>query len=568
VFRSFICTLAIAIGTAALHPSDALAQSNNRIPVMQPGEPGSCPAVTPRGDIVVLSMYGGSGQRAGYTLEGAEHPLNIVKVSGDEGKQDKVTLILTAYEPTVWDLSEVKGRISGVMAYGHHPQAISGLPKAIPAVFQTVSAPDNIKVSSTSVCFVGAEHKDLYKIQRQARQLQSILGGQHPRRWYGGYEPSAFSIDGGDVSMPTMVPASSLRTNVPVKTAGLMPGNEGLEQLVQAGYLRRFSKRDLNSWSAQGADITMIGGPMMSHQSAHDPLEYIGSSNSGYLVLKNLNEAPDGLGGANSVIFVVPEGVNMPMSAGHSTIYRLDNYPGRIPPPGELVPVDTRAQHLSQSSMRYGVANMFIEWDEDGKVTKNGMIQPNQPVSINVNQPDLPPIAAGNEEGAPESEAEETSVLLPVLLLLLLAAAGGALWWYKRKRSNPEEDVHPEELQVLLNDLDRVIEACDEDATSLSVSRFKRLLIKAINEADFDDDLAAELDHIASEHIPSYTRSYLSAIKLGRDDDIEGKMRRTIDIMSERISDIIATQRSRYRDNFNVNDGFVRNVHDKSTPFD
>lgn len=567
MFRSVFQVLAALFGTLALFPASASAQWSQP-PTMEPGAPGSCPAVKPRGDIVILSMYGGSGQRPAYTLEGAEHPLNIVKVSGDKGKREKVTLVLAAYEPTVWDLSEVKGRIAGVMSYGFYPQAISGLPKSVPIVFQTVNGPEDIKVSSNSVCYAGYEHEDMYKIQRQAKTIQSILGGQHPRRWYGGYQPSAFSIDGGSVSAPTMVKAEGLRTNVPLKTAGLMPGNDGLEQLVQAGYLRRFSKKDVNAWSARGAEIEMIGGPMMGMQTSHDPIQYIGSASSGYLVLKNMSEAPAGLNGANSVVFMVPEGVAMPDRVGHSAIYRLSNYPGRIPPPGELVPVDTRAQHILQSDMRYTVANKFVEWDEDGKVTKDGTAEVNRPIQVSVNQPTLPPLDAGNSAAEETKDEDSGSYALPVIILLLLASAAGALFWYKRKRNRPEEDVHPEELQVLLNDLDRVIEACEEDATSLSVSRFKRLLIKAVNEADFDDDLAAQLDEIASEHIPNYTRSYLSAIKLGRDDDIEAKMRRTIDVMSERISEIIATQRARYRDSFDINDGYVRNVHDKSTPFD
>ncbi len=548
---------------AAIAPSDADAQSN-RVPVMQPGEAGSCPAVKPSGDVVILSMYGGSGQRAPYSLEGAQHHVSIVKVSGDKGKSDKITLVLSAYESTVWDLSEIKNRIAGVMVYGHYPQAISGLPKSVPAVYQIVTGPEQVKISSTSVCFPGIEHEDMYKIQRQAKSIQAILGGVHPRRWYGGYSPSAFSVDGGSVSIPTPVSAATLRTNVPVKTAGLMPGNDGLEQLVQAGVLRRFSKKDVNAWSARGAELNMIAGPMMAHQSSHDPIDYVGTANSGYLLLKNLNEVPAGLGGANSAIFVVPEGLAMPMQAGHSTIYQLSKYPGQIPPPGELIPIDRRDQTIRQSNMRYTAANKFIEWDKDGNVINDGTSNLNREIPTMAKSEILPPLDVDSSQNRLEDEGETTgsSLLLPAIILILLAAIGGAIFWYVRNRAKDEKGESPDELRMLLNDLDRVIQNCDDDATSLSISRFKRLLIKAVNEADFDDDLVEELNLIASVHIPSYTKSYLSAVKLGKSDNIETKLRQTIDMMSKKIENIIVEQRSRYNNNFEVNDGFVKQRHD------
>ncbi|MAM83905.1 MAG: hypothetical protein CL472_04435 [Acidobacteria bacterium] len=114
-------------------------------------------------------------------------------------------------------------------------------------------------------------------------------------------------------------------------------------------------------------------------------------------------------------------------------------------------------------------------------------------------------------------------------------------------------------LRKLLNDLDRLIESSEEDSTALSISRFKHMLIWAVHEADFDKDLADELDKIALVHIPNYTKSFLSAVKLGRDDDLETKLRETIDMMSTKIEDIVAEQRSRYRDDFNVQNSFLRN---------
>ena len=573
MFR-YVTYALVGLTFASMLPTGQAVAQPNRAAYMQPGDPGSCPAVQPKGDVVILSMYGGSGQQAPYSFEGTQHQVSIVKVTADKNKRDKVTLVLTAYESTVWDLSDIKDRIAGIMVYGYYPQGISGIPKSIPAVFQTVTGPENIRVSSNSICFPGYVHSDMYKIQRQAKSVQAILGGVHPRRWYGGYKPAAFNIDGGSAKAPTPVPASSVRTNVPIKIAGLMPGNEGLEQLVQAGVLRRFSKNDVNAWSARGAEMNMIGGPMMAHQGQHDPIEYVGTANSGYLLLKNLGQVPEGLGGANSVIFVVPEGLSMPMTAGHSTIYRLSNYPGKIPPPGQFVPIDVRAQMIGRSDNSYAAANIFVEWDRNGNVTKNGTTSGSRPILPNVERPaGIDPDTYQNptdgqfEDGQSTDNQESTnssssSALIIILILIVFAAGAAAAFWYMRKRSEEaKEQEDPDELQLLLNDLDRVIEACDDDATSLSVSRFKRLLIKAMNEAEFDDDLADELERIAYVHIPNYTKSYLAAVKLGKDSNIEIKMRQTIDKMSHKVEGIIAEQRSRYRDKFDVNDNFVNERH-------
>lgn len=204
---------------------------------------------------------------------------------------------------------------------------------------------------------------------------------------------------------------------------------------------------------------------------------------------------------------------------------------------------------------RYKSPNQYVEWDANGKITGHGMLQQQ-----------IPTFAPSSEDESsssndPEEDGKGATWLIALGIILFVAAAALFLW-LKRSRTKPatKED-HPEELRKLLNDLDRLVEASEEDSTALSISRFKRLLIKAVHEADFDEDLAEELDKIALVHIPNYTKSFLSAIKLGRDDDLETKLRETIDMMSTKIEEIVEEQRSRYRDGFNVQDGFVKARH-------
>lgn len=512
------------------------------------------------GDLVVLSMHGGRGARTPYWLVGAQRETRSVVVTGSGDRP--VTLVLSAREPTVWDLTAVSTRVRGVLASGSAPQAVAGLPAGVPVAF--TKAVDSGK--APSACGVPVAYENLSRIQDQADVVTDVLGVR-PRRWYGGLDPSSFDLDGARAyRTPSAPPAAALRSATVVRTDGLMPGEDGVQQLISQGAIRRFSKQDVADWTARGARLEMIDSPFLTSR-AQDPLAHLGQTTSGYLVLRPLTELPPGLAGADSAVFVLPQGMSMP-TAGDNTVYRLEGYAG-IPPEGsEMVGPDLRSAHARATRDAPRPATSFVEWDEAGKVVRDGSVSERRGTDM----PVVSPPSRGPMLSAMDGGRDMTPSML--LSVLLLACGGlGALLTRRRgdplaglrhrapaedpmlalERSTPDvetivDEATAAEVQRALSPLDEAMELALEEGTVLSLMRFRRTVLDALRHPKYEDDLAFELDAILERALPIHLRAYLTAARRivdGRASVLEATLRVGVDRLSERIEAIMDQQRTR-----------------------
>lgn len=545
------------------------------------------------GDVVVLSMYGGRGVAVPLNVEGAEHDVRAVSVTGNGSKP--ITLVLSAYEATIWDLSAIKGRVRGVIASGFYPQAVSGLPAGVPVQFESIRPAANVANGGggRSPCNLGYVHESMYKIQQQADQIKGILGVA-PKRWYGGYDPSGFNVDGGEATAP-VVPTGTIRAGVTIQRDGLRGGNEGIEQMISEGKLRRIGRADIDAWVTKGGRLQITGTmARMFTGGGHDPLDYIGSSSSGYLILKSVDKLPGGLGGADAVIFIVPDGVSAPTEAGHSTFYRLTGYLG-IPPAGAPVPPDSRMQMIERSNSTNQAAPTQIEWDAEGRVTRNdsrtrtlgGAPPALTATPYEIRNPSArgtaPAAGAQNtvEMPGPHDSGRNRAVAISVLMLLLLAG-GGAFWLLMRRRSanarpafhlgstspgplppmvqpasksvraaaepaQPETPCGPDDWTTFSTSVQSAISATEDDATVLSVTRFSKR-VRQLTQNEYDEDLCALLDAIVEDEFPRCVTGFVSAARRGTAEALpmlEEGLRNAMTEFQRRLDAIADTQTTR-----------------------
>lgn len=585
-------TVTLALLLAATSPAVAQ-QDGYGAQAQAQAQVSICRTVPIKGDLVILSMYGGKGAPAPYAIDSDSNGAHAVSVTGTGS--GKITLVLTAYESTVWDLSAIKDRVAGVMAYGNSPQAISGLPASIPATFMHILG--NKDASTQRNCHVSQVYEGMYHIKEQAQQVREITGVQ-PRRWYGAYSPIAFNVDGGTLKAPVTPPVSSLRAGMHIDPNGLLPGNDGLEQLIEAGAIRRFSRQELDKWAAKGADLDMIAGPSLHIGHPGDkPLEYIGTTTSGYILLKSLQKVPAGLGGANSVVFVAPEGLGFPTNVGHSTVYRMTGYPGGMPPNKPSVAIDDRARQIIEADRRNRPElqpNLYVEWDSNGRVVKDGsvaQITPSDglqgsPVHFDHVNPLL--LKQNDEQSVQEPDASR-DMTPTALLAALLLIGGGAGLILTRRRASPQDrpqavdgpgmkasltDVNQEtppevedEIKALTARLQDAMELTLDDTTALALLKFKRVVLQALRSPNYDEDLAIELDAIIERHLVVTVDAYTKAARRvsgGHRDVIEANLRASMGRLTGRLEEIMEEQSHRDADLVRQRGDFIRARHPKS----
>jgi hypothetical protein len=140
----------------------------------------------------------------------------------------------------------------------------------------------------------------------------SVSESQERREWQ---PPPTVDARGVRTFSDLTHPQAARATNAP--PPGPAAKEEGLDQLMREGRLRRATSRDVEAWraasgsSSRGVDFCALG-------YGKD-----GSLDRCYVVVREMTY-PDGLNGAHAVTFIVPRGVPRPFgSAGHSAILEI-----------------------------------------------------------------------------------------------------------------------------------------------------------------------------------------------------------------------------------------------------
>ena len=234
---------------------------------------GCLVAASGAGDkIVLLSGYGGRGASTPFNLAGGTHRTHTVAVTGSGA--GKVVLAVSGYEPTIWDLSAVQKRVVAVIASGHYPQGISGLPKSVPVRF--VSERGREFSAPNGCAWLPWAYRGLGNVTQLAAAARLAIG-RHPDRYYGGYNPTSFDIDGGPGAVPVAPRLSDVRTAVPIleddpeAASGFQP-DYGPPEEAQVKVADRAVR-----WDETGKVVSAVGldAAPSSYRSAPHPIREV-----------------------------------------------------------------------------------------------------------------------------------------------------------------------------------------------------------------------------------------------------------------------------------------------------
>lgn len=249
--------------------------------------------------VVALGAYEGA-EPVPVSFAGEGDEVSRIAVQGDEGGPPLV-LILSAYDPVVWDFAGFPTkRLRAVIVYGYDDQAVAHLGPSTPVRFAT-------RATGQTNCGVAIHaYKQSRDLGRLRDQVRRVLGVPL-QAFYGSYSPTALHVDGSSFAplAPTKLDAASLMASGPLQVGGLLPGEQGLRQLLDRGDIRPTRPSDWAEWRRKSGD--------------NDDT----FADDGYVVLRKVT-LPRGMYGAHSRAFLIPANVPQPADLGsHNRYYRL-----------------------------------------------------------------------------------------------------------------------------------------------------------------------------------------------------------------------------------------------------
>ena len=198
-----------------------------------------------------------------WTTE-AHRRVNTTNVTGN-ATGPEVTLILTSYESVVWNFEQAPvNRIRAVIAHGYYPQLVANLPLDIPVRFVSN---DKAVESCGRAPSAHQGGKGLDKFAKNFERIAQV----GITAFNGSYEADFLSFDGGFNKNGDSKPQNewSVRANVPITMQSLLPGFDGLAQLIEAGAIRPATEQDKLNWHKKAAQIS---GFTLEEHKAHPAL--------------------------------------------------------------------------------------------------------------------------------------------------------------------------------------------------------------------------------------------------------------------------------------------------------
>lgn len=203
--------------------------------------------------IVSLSVYESNGPSMPFNLTGSNRStLHSLAVTGRVA--GPVVLVVSAYEPVLWDLSAVSDQVKGVVASGYYPQAVTGISSKVPVRFSSTVG----SVSDLDTCGrIRYAYERTDDIQRQADEIIRGVGG-HPWRFYGAYSTDTLPLDAPDPKPHTPAKFGNIRTSVPI-----VDSEDGANLPGPAPPYVPSSSRRLRfvEWNKDGLIVRDQGGP-------------------------------------------------------------------------------------------------------------------------------------------------------------------------------------------------------------------------------------------------------------------------------------------------------------------
>jgi hypothetical protein len=223
-----------------------------------------------------------------------------------------VVLVLTAYDPTVWHVGRTKETtIAGVIVSGYHAQALIGISKDTPCAMSTYTK---------KAAF------PYFYAYKESRELESMKGavmalvGRKIEDFQNQPIDGVFHVGDPPKDVKGVVYSDELKiedyARPAAEVAAAPSGQNGIEKLVKDGKLRPATQADIDAWvEARKKNKKLVPGP---HVTTPIRLERT------YVVLKQIT-LPDGLFGAHSRSFIIPDGVPLPDGPrAHNTFHLMD----------------------------------------------------------------------------------------------------------------------------------------------------------------------------------------------------------------------------------------------------
>lgn len=271
---------------------------------------GGCLNLTRNARVVALGAYEGKEPVSFYAPNDA-HEAGAIAVSGEK-KGPPVVLVLSAYDPVVWDLRRVpNGRLEGVVLYGYSAQAVVGLAKGVPLRFSTRTRADP-RCGAGGFAYQGGTG-----LERLSATVTKAVG-RPIDVFYGSYAPRGFNIDGGAEPLPDTgtITLNMLVGSETFEVSAVPPGAAGIAMLLQQGAIRLVMEGDQEELNAALTKASPTG---------HLAPVRMRLDRRSYVILKPIT-MPRGMYGGHSGSFLIAKGVPSPNDPGsHNTYIRLDD---------------------------------------------------------------------------------------------------------------------------------------------------------------------------------------------------------------------------------------------------
>jgi hypothetical protein len=316
VSRLLVIMLATCARSAPIlaAPADGGADKHERAAEVRPdGAAGNLLGKLPAGFVVhAVGTYKGTTALPDLQLDDSGHEAAQADVVVNVPDKP-VVLVLTAYDPTVWRIGRTaKTTLAGVIVSGYHAQSLIGINKDTPHAMSTYTgkgdfpyfyaydaSPSLLRMNDAVKALVGKEIERF--VNEPARGVFYV--GDAPER-------GEQVIRSDDLQVKQFVEAR--------KQAQPPAGQKALDILVRDGKLRPATAADIQGWVDKASEKYKRVNPTLR---IRDHRMRLGRT---YVVLEEL-ALPEGLYGAHSRAFIVPDGVAVPTgSAGHNEFYLMD----------------------------------------------------------------------------------------------------------------------------------------------------------------------------------------------------------------------------------------------------
>lgn len=271
----------------------------------------------PEGTVVYGVGGYGNGMTLDFPIEQSDHKTLLVDLVVNETSHP-VALILGQYEPTVWHIRRTpETKIVAVFLVGFHRQVASGLEQDV--ALKTSMFKQEEKGSCGYVPFWNEDRAnlDLISIQVYGQRAQ----------FYGAVAQDGFTVVGKENFNRASLVQSGLNPPESYKLVGVpLAGRLGIQEAFDQGYIRPATATDQMAWVEKITDYAP------DDPAAAEFLRKIEEDPGGqymqmiwgdaYVVVRDDFTYPPGLHGANSGIFIIPDGVKRPKGdPGHSAVF-------------------------------------------------------------------------------------------------------------------------------------------------------------------------------------------------------------------------------------------------------